>query len=173
MIVSASATQAQAQMSVSADGEKVNDWENPQVLEINKEPYHTTLTLPSMRYECGECTSLDGVWKFRWYPRPEQREAGFFENGYDVTGWDDIVVPGEWQMQGYGIPIYTNWTMPFKKDQPRVMSEPPVNYYTYVNRNPVGLSGIFRSVDSGVAVHPFQQHNYQNGDYCCHKSKVD
>ena len=41
-------------------------------------------------------------------------------------------------MQGYGIPIYTNWTMPFKKDQPRVMSEPPANYYSYVNRNPVG-----------------------------------
>lgn len=123
---------------IQSDEEIVNDWENPQVLGINKEPYHTTLTLPSKRYECGECTSLDGVWKFRWYSRPEERETNFFESGYDVTGWDDIVVPGEWQMQGYGIPIYTNWTMPFKKDQPRVMSEPPVNYYTYVNRNPVG-----------------------------------
>ena len=123
---------------IQSDEEVVNDWENPQVLGINKEPYHTTLTLPSKRYECGECTTLDGIWKFRWYPRPEGREENFFESGYDVTGWDDIVVPGEWQMQGYGIPIYTNWTMPFKKDQPRVMSEPPVNYYTYVNRNPVG-----------------------------------
>jgi len=125
-------------LAPSAFAQETNDWENPQVLGINKEPYHATLTLPSKRYECGECQSLDGKWKFRWYPRPEQREESFFELGYDVSGWDDIAVPGEWQMQGYGIPIYTNWTMPFKKDQPRVMSEPPKNYYTYENRNPVG-----------------------------------
>lgn len=118
--------------------QEVPDWENPQVVGINKEPYHATLTLPSKRYESGECMSLDGVWKFHWYPRPEQRQENFYEQGFDVSGWDDIVVPGEWQMQGYGIPIYTNWVEPFKKDQPRVMTEPPKNYYTYVNRNPVG-----------------------------------
>ncbi len=123
---------------LTGHGQEVNDWENPQVLGINKEPYHATLTLPSGRYSCGECESLDGKWKFRWSPRPEQREMNFYEYGFDVSGWDDIDVPGEWQMQGYGIPIYTNWTMPFKKDQPRVMSEPPKDYYTYVNRNPVG-----------------------------------
>ena len=43
-------------------GQEVNDWENPQVIGINKEPYHATLTLPSKRYECGECESLDGIW---------------------------------------------------------------------------------------------------------------
>jgi len=121
-----------------AQGQEINDWENPQVVGINKEPYHATLTLPSERYSCGECVSLDGMWKFRWYPRPEQRDMEFHSQDYDVTGWDEIVVPGEWQMQGYGIPIYTNWTLPFKRDQPRVMGEPPVDYYTYVNRNPVG-----------------------------------
>lgn len=103
---------------IAGQAQEVNDWENPQVLGINKEPYHATLTLPSRRYECGECVSLDGMWKFRWYPRPEQRETEFFSKDYDVSAWDDIVVPGEWQMQGYGIPIYTNWTMPFRKDQP-------------------------------------------------------
>ena len=123
---------------LSGRGQEVNDWENPQVLGINKEPYHATLTLPSKKYESGECESLDGIWKFHWSPRPEQRVMDFFEQGFDVSGWDDIVVPGEWQMQGWGIPIYSNWTMPFKKDQPRVMSDPPENYFSYVNRNPVG-----------------------------------
>lgn len=118
--------------------QEINDWENPQVISINKEPYHANLTLPSERYSCGECESLDGIWKFRWYPRPEQRMVDFYDPSLDVSGWDDIVVPGEWQMQGYGIPIYTNWTLPFKKDQPRVMSEPPTHYYSYINRNPVG-----------------------------------
>ena len=125
-------------LGYAVQGQEINDWENPQVIGINKEPYHANLTLPSKRYSSGECESLDGVWKFRWSPRPEQRTVDFYEPGFDVSGWDDIVVPGEWQMQGYGIPIYTNWTMPFKKDQPRVMSEPPANYYSYENRNPVG-----------------------------------
>lgn len=125
-------------LCAASPAQEVNDWENPQVLGINKEPYHVTLTLPSKRYECGECVSLDGMWKFHWYPRPEQRETDFFKADYDVSSWDDIVVPGEWQMQGYGIPIYSNWTLPFRKDQPRVMSDPPENYYSYVNRNPVG-----------------------------------
>jgi len=93
-----------------------------------------------MRYDCGECESLNGTWKFHWYPRPEKCEESFYELGFDVSGWDDIVVPGEWQMQGYGIPIYTNWTLPFKKDQPRVLSDPPESYYSFVNRNPVGQS---------------------------------
>ncbi|MCQ2065442.1 MAG: DUF4981 domain-containing protein [Bacteroidaceae bacterium] len=139
-------------------GQDVNDWENPQVLGINKEPYHATLTLPSMRYECGECESLDGVWKFHWYPRPEQRDGNFFEQEYDVSGWDDIVVPGEWQMQGYGIPIYSNWTLPFKKDQPRVMGEPPANYYSYVNRNPVGQYVTTFNVDAPVAGKTYYLH---------------
>ena len=125
-------------LGYTSQGQEVNDWENPQVVGINKEPYHATLTLPSQRYSCGECESLDGTWKFRWYPRPEKRITTFYEQGFDVSDWDDIVVPGEWQMQGYGIPIYSNWTLPFKKDQPYVMGEPPADYYTYVNRNPVG-----------------------------------
>ena len=125
-------------LGYTSQGQEVNDWENPQVVGINKEPYHATLTLPSQRYACGECESLDGTWKFRWYPRPEKRITTFYEQGFDVSDWDDIVVPGEWQMQGYGIPIYSNWTLPFKKDQPYVMGEPPADYYTYVNRNPVG-----------------------------------
>jgi len=133
--------------------QEINDWENPQILGINKEAYHATLTLPSRRFESGECVSLDGRWKFRWYPRPEQRIENFFEPGFDVSSWDEIDVPGEWQMQGYGIPIYTNWTMPFKKDQPRVMSDPPENYYTYVNRNPVGQYVTNFTIDaSGRAV---------------------
>ena len=122
----------------AGQSQEINDWENPQVIGINKEPYHANLTLPSQKYNCGECESLDGSWKFRWYARPEQRIVEFYEPDFDVSAWDNIIVPGEWQMQGYGIPIYSNWTMPFKKDQPFVMSEPPKDYYTYENRNPVG-----------------------------------
>ena len=55
-----------------------------------------------------------------------------------MSGWDNISVPGTWQLQGYGKPIYTNWTYPFKKDQPKVTGEPPKHFFSYENRNPVG-----------------------------------
>jgi len=118
--------------------QKSVDWENPNVVGINKEAYHSTLMLPSKKGECSEIISLDGTWKFKWSPRPETRPVDFYKADYDVSGWDNIVVPGNWQMQGFGKPIYTNWIYPFKKDQPRVMGEPPQEYYNHENRNPVG-----------------------------------
>ena len=55
-----------------------------------------------------------------------------------MTQWDRIAVPGNWQTQGYGVPVYTNITYPFQKDPPRVMGEPPANYTNFAQRNPVG-----------------------------------
>lgn len=117
---------------------QVPDWENPAVTGINKLPYHATLTLPSRRADCKEITSLDGKWRFKWSPDPQKRPVGFWKDGYDTSGWDLINVPGNWQTQGYDLPIYTNWTYPFAKDRPRVTSEPPQYYWSYENRNPVG-----------------------------------
>jgi len=57
---------------------------------------------------------------------------------YPVSEWTDIVVPGNMEMQGFGIPIYSNISYPFKKDPPFVTSEPPANFYSFANRNPVG-----------------------------------
>lgn len=116
----------------------IPDWENPAVIGINKETYHTTLTLPSQKKESDQIITLDGMWKFHWSKNPSVRPEDFYRSDYDASGWDKITVPGNWQMQGYGMPIYTNWTYPFKKDQPRVMGEPPRDYFSYENRNPVG-----------------------------------
>ena len=114
------------------------DWENPDVIGINKLPYHSTLQLPSKEAECPEITSLDGKWYFHWAKDPESRPADFYHEDYDVSRWDMISVPGNWQMQGYGIPIYTNMTYPFKRDQPHVTGEPNRDWFAYDHRNPVG-----------------------------------
>lgn len=53
------------------------DWENPQVIGVNKLPYHATLTLPSRQGECREFLSLNGEWFFHWSRNPEERPAGF------------------------------------------------------------------------------------------------
>jgi len=114
------------------------DWENPAVLGINKLPYHATLQLPSKWKECKEIVSLDGEWLFHWSRNPEKRPAGFYREDYDVSGWDKITVPGNWQTQGYGTPIYININYPFVRNRPSVTTEPPRDWTAYENRNPVG-----------------------------------
>ena len=115
-----------------------HDWENPAVLGINKLPYHATLQLPSKWKECKEIVSLDGQWKFHWSKDPDSRPADFYREDYDVSGWDDIKVPGNWQLQGFGKPIYVNMQYPFHRDRPSVTGEPNKDWYAYDHRNPVG-----------------------------------
>ena len=115
-----------------------HDWENPAVLGINKLPYHSTLQLPSRQKECKEIVSLDGQWHFRWSPNPDERPVGFEAADYDVSKWDKIAVPGNWQTQGYGTPIYVNMGYPFVRNRPYVTGEPPKDWTAYAKRNPVG-----------------------------------
>ena len=129
ILTSVLAIQAQAQ---------VHDWENPAVLGINKLPYHATLQLPSKEKECKEIVSLDGQWLFHWSRNPEERPIDFYKEDYNVSQWGKINVPGNWQTQGYGTPIYININYPFIKDRPRVTAEPPKDWTAYENRNPVG-----------------------------------
>ena len=103
------------------------DWENPAVLGRNKEPYHCTL-LPYPDEESARAgtrdaspyhQSLNGVWKFNWVGKPDDRPRDFYKPEVDVSDWDEIPVPSVWQLQGYGIPIYTNcllYTSPSPRD---------------------------------------------------------
>ena len=125
-------------LAVSAQAQNVHDWENPAVLSINKLPYHATLQLPSKEKECKEIVSLDGQWRFHWSRNPEERPADFYKEDFDVSRWDYINVPGNWQTQGFGTPIYININYPFVRNRPSVTTEPPKDWTAYENRNPVG-----------------------------------
>ncbi|TWU42973.1 Beta-galactosidase [Novipirellula aureliae] len=123
-----------------------NDWENEQVVGMNKlDPRATSLPYPD-RASALESTfgsspyakSLNGDWKFHWVKQPSDRPTDFFRDDFDVSNWDNLSVPSNWQLKGYGVPVYTNMEYPFKKDPPRVMGEPPKHYTTYDHRNPVG-----------------------------------
>ena len=116
----------------------VTDWENPAVVGINKLPYHVTLGNPSTHSANPEITYLDGTWKFRWSPNPDSRPVDFYQAGYDVSGWDDIHVPCDWEMQGFGTPIYTNSRYPFRREPPRVTGTPDRSWTAFEARNPVG-----------------------------------
>ncbi len=132
------------------------EWEQEQNLSLNKEPARawafsfTDLTeakqiLPefSTRWR-----SLDSKteWKFKWSKDPASRPAGFQNPDYDVSQWETIVVPANWQAiganpngtKGWGTALYSNQPYPFARDWPRVMTTPPKHYTNYAERNPVG-----------------------------------
>ena len=135
-------------ISTCLNAQTPHDWENPAVLSINKLPYHATLQLPSKEEECKEIVSLDGQWLFHWSRNPEERPADFYKEDYDISSWGKITVPGNWQTQGYGTPIYSNIGYPFKRNRPSVTSEPPKDWTAYENRNPVGSYVTFFEVTS-------------------------
>ena len=135
-------------ISTCLNAQTPHDWENPAVLSINKLPYHATLQLPSKEKECKEIVSLDGQWLFHWSRNPGERPADFYKEDYDISSWGKITVPGNWQTQGYGTPIYSNIGYPFKRNRPSVTSEPPKDWTAYENRNPVGSYVTFFEVTS-------------------------
>ncbi len=122
--------------SVLAD--QANDWENPEMIGRNKEPAHCTLIpypdiqgdLEGSRASSPFYKSLNGDWKFNWVRQPSERPLDFYKLDYDVSNWKEIPVPANWQMHGYGIPIYTNVPYPFKKNPPYIPHEyNPVGSY--------------------------------------------
>jgi beta-galactosidase len=120
--------------------------ENPELLGINKEPYHATLmpyanlqeALITKRHSSSLCLTLNGAWKFNWVPSPEKRPVDFYKPDFDVSAWKEIPVPSNWEVQGYGTPFYRNLGYTIKKDFPHVMSEPDSKYTAFKERNPVG-----------------------------------
>jgi beta-galactosidase len=65
--------------------------------------------------------SLNGEWSFNWSENPVSRPVEFFRPDFDISGWDTIPVPANWQLHGYGYPIYTNVRYPWgDPDPPRV-----------------------------------------------------
>ncbi|OIP84500.1 MAG: glycoside hydrolase [Porphyromonadaceae bacterium CG2_30_38_12] len=135
---------AQNQLKVGIDYPA--EIENPECLGINKEPYHATLmpyldlkeALVANRHASSYARSLNGLWKFNWVPSPENRPIDFYKTDFDVSGWKEIPVPSNWEVQGYGTPIYRNFGYTIKMDFPHVMSEPDEKYTAYKERNPVG-----------------------------------
>ncbi|HCO95569.1 MAG TPA: glycoside hydrolase family 2, partial [Phycisphaerales bacterium] len=115
---------------------KVPEWEDPQVIGQNKEPGHCTLVpypntrtaLKCERQASRFYKSLNGKWKFNWVSKPSDRPVDFYKPRYDVSKWDEIPVPSNWQMHGYGRPIYLNMRYPYPVNPPYI----PHDY------NPVG-----------------------------------
>lgn len=118
--------------------EEIPDWENPKIFGINKELGHNTLmvypdipsAMKNSRSRSPYFQSLNGSWKFHWVNKPADRPKEFYKPDFSVEHWENIPVPSNWQMEGYGIPIYLNSPYPFKKNPPHIQHEyNPVGSY--------------------------------------------
>lgn len=114
-----------------------NDWENPKLIDQGKEKAHASFMLfdsekdvitddytKSTFYQ-----SLNGQWKFNYVDKYADRITDFYKTDLNDAGWANINVPSNWELKGFGIPIYTNITYPFPKNPPFIGENNPVGTY--------------------------------------------
>lgn len=88
------------------------EWQDPAVFEVNK--LYPRANIPqNCRDAMHHVSTLDGQWKFHYVPNADERPTDFFRTDYDDSGWDSIPVPGNWELNGYGVPVYVNTTNDF------------------------------------------------------------
>ncbi|MDE6223628.1 MAG: DUF4981 domain-containing protein [Muribaculaceae bacterium] len=113
-----------------ARAQSFKEWQDPEINQVNRLPMHATffaygnediLGAPKESYNY---LSLNGNWKFNWVKNANERPTDFFKPGFNDAGWDSIPVPGNWELHGYGDPIYVNvgypWRNDFKTNPPAV-----------------------------------------------------
>ncbi len=104
------------------------EWNDLNVLQQNREQPHATMMVypdaaGAMKYDRTTSPwfqSLNGEWKFNWVKNPAARPVDFYKTDFDASEWKTIPVPSNWQMHGYGLPIYTNIKYPFPKNPPHI-----------------------------------------------------
>ena len=87
--------------------------ENEQVISENKEPAHASFTSYTSEENALNNNSqyyklLNGTWKFKWVKNPKNRPTTFMKSNFDTSNWDEIKVPSNWEVEGFGVPIYVN-----------------------------------------------------------------
>ncbi len=127
------------------------EWENETIFAVNKEIGHVTyipypnvaklnadphFEQPWLESKSSYYLSLNGNWKFNWVKQPSERPVDFYKTDYDVSKWKEIHVPSNWEMLGYGTPIYTNITYPYVNRPPLI--QPQKGYTSEKEPNPVG-----------------------------------
>jgi len=134
-----------------------NDWENEAVFGVNKEaPRASGFPFPDVQSALESLPmdpfevavrraatpfflSLNGTWKFQWCKHPDERPRDFWKPAFDVSRWDDIDVPSNWELQGYGTPIYSNVRYPHPNNPPFILQgDVPDDWTCRREPNPVG-----------------------------------
>ncbi len=104
------------------------EWENEKIVDINKERTHVTfMAFPNEALALNNnftaspwYQSLNGNWKFHHVNNPDERPKLFYQPDFDDNQWKEMPVPGNWEVHGFGLPIYTNVVYPFPKNPPYI-----------------------------------------------------
>ena len=118
-------------LAISSYGQKLENkvapWEDETVFKINKEDARAYFFPKAQIKKAFECQndsafvkSLNGQWFFNYVVNKDNRPKDFYKKDYNVSAWKKINVPSNWQMEGYGVPHYTNVIFPFKKSWPKI-----------------------------------------------------
>lgn len=128
----------------------VPDWENPEVYAVNKEDTRATaLPYPSEELALIDnyasspyYISLDGKWKFHWVSKISEVPDGFYRENYNISNWAEMPVPGNWEFNGYGIPMYVNIGYGFNAKPPRIeRDDSPTGAYRHTFNIPDNWDG--------------------------------
>ena len=103
------------------------DWQNPQVIQQNRIPMAAHFETDGLKL------MLNGIWDFNWNEDMNARPMDFYRLDYDASGWDNIPVPGMWELNGYGVPVYVNvgyaWRGHYDNNPPF-----PADWHNYVGQ---------------------------------------
>ena len=121
-------------MASVVSAQTFKEWQDPKVNAVNRAPMHANYFAFESAEAAQKCKTqsakympLTGMWKFYWVENADQRPTDFWKAGYDDSQWDELPVPGQWELYGYGRPIYVNnqypWRNFFQTNPPQVPTE--------------------------------------------------
>lgn len=122
-------------MTLSMGAQSFQEWKDPKVNAVNRAPMHTNYfayesdnaAQKGIKENSANFMTLNGTWKFNWVKDADSRPTDFWKTDFNDKGWNDIPVPGVWELHGYGDPIYVNigyaWRNQFKNNPPYVPNE--------------------------------------------------
>ena len=88
--------------TAEAKKNELPDWQDPQIVQINRLPMTASFQSGGLNL------SLNGMWKFAWYETIDSRSMDFYKTDFVDSDWDNMPVPGMWELNGYGDPVYKN-----------------------------------------------------------------
>ena len=122
-------------MTLSMGAQSFQEWKDPKVNAVNRAPMHTNYfayesdnaAQKGIKENSANFMTLNGTWKFNWVKDADSRPTDFWKIGFNDKGWNNIPVPGVWELHGYGDPIYVNigyaWRNQFENNPPYVPNE--------------------------------------------------
>lgn len=110
--------------ALSVNAQSFREWQDPETNATNRLPMHASffayenadLASRDLPAASGNYLSLNGVWRFNWVREVAMRPVDFYKPDFNDRGWDNMPIPGLWELNGYGDPVYSNYSYAWKKN---------------------------------------------------------